>query len=99
MSEHILPVRTYLLVCAALLALTAATVLVSEFDLGAWNLVASLTIAGIKAGLVILYFMHARYSPPLVRIVIVASILWLGLLLGGTLNDVVTRSWLQVPGR
>jgi caa(3)-type oxidase subunit IV len=58
--------------------------------------VVALGIAAVKAGLIVLFFMEAHYSPGLVA---VAALLWFGLLLGGTLDDVVTRGWLAVPGK
>lgn len=99
MAESRLSVRDYLLVCGALLALTAVTYFAARFDLGIWNSVIALAIAAVKAVLIILFFMHARSSIALVRITIVASLIWLGILMLGTLNDVITRAWLHVPGR
>src|SRR5438045_1072502 len=85
MSEHIITPRTYIAVCLLLLLLTGVTVTASLVDLGAWNLVLALGIAGLKASLIVLYFMHARYGSPLVRMVILAALLWLGILIAGTL--------------
>ncbi len=99
MSEHITPTRTYVLVCAALLALTLLTYMAAQIDLGPWNTVVALAIAVIKASLVILFFMHVRYSSPLTAVFILGGLLWLGILMAGTLNDFVTRSWLNVPGK
>ena len=99
MSEHIIPARTYVLVCAALLTLTLLTYAVAQIDLGPWNTVVALGIALIKASLVILFFMHVRYSSPLTVVFILGGLLWLGILMAGTLNDFVTRSWLGVPGK
>ncbi len=99
MSERIIPTRTYVLVCAALLALTLLTYAVAQIDLGPWNTVVALAIAVIKASLVILFFMHVRYSSPLTVVFVLAGLLWLGILMAGTLNDFVTRSWLNIPGK
>lgn len=99
MSEHIIPVRTYVVVCLVLLLLTATTVVASTIDLGAWSLVVALGIAALKGSLVVLYFMHARQSPILIRMVILAALLWLGILMVGTLDDAMTRAWMHVPGR
>lgn len=98
MTEHITPVRTYVLVAVALVALTLATVGVSYLPLGALHGPAALIFATVKAFLVIFYFMHARRSGPLTRIVIVVSLFWLGVLIVGTLDDYLTRSWLATPG-
>ena len=81
------------------MALTALTYAAAMLDLGIWNTVIALAIATVKAALIILYFMYARSSTPLVGITIGASLIWLAILMVGTLNDVVTRGWLHVPGR
>ena len=70
MSEHVVPLKTYIGVFLALMALTALTTGVAYIDLGALNTVAALTIAVVKMLLVILYFMHARYATGLTRVVI-----------------------------
>ena len=99
MFERIIPARTYVLVCGALLALTVITYAVARVDLGPWNTLVALAIAFMKASLVILFFMHVRYSSHLTRVFVLAGILWLGILLFGTMNDFVTRGWLNVPGK
>ena len=91
MSEHVVPVRIYLLVFVALMALTALTTAVAFIDLGALNVILMLGIACTKAALVILYFMHVRYSPPLIWVVVTTSLLGLVLLIMFTMSDVVTR--------
>ena|SRR5258708_10855011 len=98
MSEPIISTRTLLIVCGALLLLTALTIGASFVNLGAFHTPVALGIAAAKAILILLYFMHLRYSSGLTRIVIVAGLLWLGILLAGTLDDVLTRGWLNVPG-
>ncbi len=99
MIEPITPKRTYLLVGLILLLLTATTYAVSFIDLGPFNTVISLAIAAVKAVLIILFFMHARFSQGVTRIAIGAGLLWLGILVIGTLEDVVSRGWLGVPGK
>jgi cytochrome c oxidase subunit IV len=91
-SQSVVPVRIYFWVFVALLFLTAATTGVSFVDLGEnWNALAALVIAIVKAGLVILYFMHVRFSPPLVWIVVGAGFFWLAILLVLLGGDVLTR--------
>jgi cytochrome c oxidase subunit 4 len=97
MSEHVTPRRTYFVIWAALLVLTYATVAVSRIDLGRLNSVAALTIAVCKALLVVLYFMHVRYSPRLTKLVVVGGFMWLALLIGLTVADEVTRGWISMP--
>ena len=85
----------------ALLVLTALTVGVSFVEIsGHWHMAAGLCIAIAKATLVVLFFMHALYSPAATRAVIVVAVFWLvGVLLALTLTDYTTReSILVVPG-
>ncbi len=78
---HIVPVRTYILVFLALLFGTWLTVYAAGQDFGAFNTVVALTIAITKATLVILFFMHVKYSGRLVQVVIIAAVGWLVLLM------------------
>ncbi|MBW8877704.1 MAG: cytochrome C oxidase subunit IV family protein, partial [Acidobacteria bacterium] len=82
MAEHVTSRKVYFLVFAALLALTLATVLVAEVDLGVFNDVAALTIAVTKALLVLLFFMHVRHSTRMTALTAVAGFFWLALLIG-----------------
>jgi len=97
MTHHVIAPRVYALVFATLIVLTLTTVGVSLINLGPLNTVVALVIAACKATLVVLIFMHARYSKPLVWLAIVAGILWLALLIGLTLTDFLSRSWLPQP--
>jgi cytochrome c oxidase subunit 4 len=97
MSEHVTPKRTYFAIWAALLALTYLTVAVSRIDLGRLNTIAALTIAVTKALLVVLFFMHIRYSTRLTKLVVVGGFMWLALLIGLTMADVVSRAWIPIP--
>ena len=91
--EHIVPKRIYFVIFAALMVLTAVTVWVAFYDLGVLNTVIAMTIAVIKATLVVLYFMHLRYSSRLTQVVAAAAILWLVILIVLTLADYFTRAW------
>jgi cytochrome c oxidase subunit IV len=95
----IVSVRLYVLIFAALLVLTAATVGVAYFDLGVLNTPVALGIAFFKASLVVIYFMGLRYNTPLTKLVAIAGFFWLVILFGITISDYLTRSWLGVPGR
>ncbi len=97
--EQVTPVRTYILICGALLLLTLTTYLAAFVNLGPFNTLVALAIAAIKAILIALFFMHARYSTGITRIVIFAGLVWLGILIAGTMNDFITRGWLGVPGK
>ena len=94
MSEHVVSVRTYITIFLALMVLTAVTVAVAFVDLGMMNNLVAMTIAVIKATLVILFFMHVRYSTPLTWVIIAAGFFWLAVLIGLTLSDYVSRGWM-----
>ena len=91
MSEKIISERAYYAVFIILLGLTLTTYEAARVDLGRWNTPVGLAIAAGKALLVMLYFMHARYSSRLTRIVIGAGLFWLGILLVLTMSDYLTR--------
>jgi cytochrome c oxidase subunit 4 len=99
MTQHVDSVKTYGLVWAVLLCLTAITTAVAHVDLGAFSVVVALAIAVFKMLLVALFFMHVRHSTGLTKLVVAGGLLWLGILLAFTLADVWTRGWLGVPGR
>jgi len=97
MSEHIVPVKVYLAIFLALLAGTALTIFAAFHDFP-WrlNTVIALTIASIKATLVVLYFMHVRYSTRLVWVILVAALFWMGILFALTFSDYFTRDWIPL---
>ena len=99
MTERLVPPFTYVVVTAALLVLTIINIALAFIDLRGWNSVASLTIAAIEVVVMALVFMHLRWSSAITRLVAVAAVLWLGILLAGTLDDILTRAWLQAPGK
>ena len=96
---HIAPLPLYFGVFLALLAGTAATTAIAFVDLGPFNNVVAIGIAGIKATLVILFFMHMRWSTRMVPVVWVSGLFWLLIMLTLTLADYFTRGWLGVAGR
>ena len=101
MAEHIVSRRLYFLIFGALMVLTAITVYAANINLGSekLNTIVALTIAVIKATLVILFFMHARYSPRLTWVVIASGFLWLVIMIGLTLADYLSRNQTALPGR
>ncbi len=95
-AHHIVPVRVYVAIFGALLSLTGLTVWVALLDLGHYSWLhtpLALAIAGVKASLVVLWFMHARYGPRLTWVFIAAGVLWLGILVTITVADYVGRRW------
>ena len=93
MSAHVPPRGLYYLIFLALMVGTILTVLVARFDLGALNNVVMLTIACAKALLVILFFMHVRWSSRLTWVIAGSGFFWLLILLGITMTDYMTRGW------
>jgi cytochrome c oxidase subunit 4 len=93
MPDHIVPKRIYYTIFAILMLCTYLTVQIAFFDLGVLNAVAALTIAVIKATLVVLFFMHVKYGTRLTWAVVVGSVFWLGILLALTMGDYLTRGW------
>jgi cytochrome c oxidase subunit 4 len=93
MAEYIVPKRVYYTIFAILMLCTLLTVLIAFVDLGRYNTVAALTIAVFKATLVVLYFMHVKYSTRLTWAVVAGSVFWLGILLVLTMSDYLTRAW------
>ena len=92
MSEHIMSSKFYYTIWIALMSLTVITAAVSFIDLGRFNTVVALVIATFKALLVVLFFMHVKYtSEKLTKTVIVAAIFWLLLLLVLSMADYATR--------
>ena len=95
MSEHIVQPRVYVAIFLALMVGTGLTVLAAFTDFpGPLNAVVALTIAVVKATLVILYFMHVRYSPRLIWLVIGSGLFWLAIMFALTISDYWTRTWL-----
>jgi cytochrome c oxidase subunit 4 len=93
-SEHISSIGSSIAVWLALLVGTAITVAAAFVDLGPFNIVVALLIATIKATLVILFFMHVKYThEKLVPLVIVSALFFLGLLLALSMADYTTRLW------
>jgi cytochrome c oxidase subunit 4 len=92
MSEHIVSRKIYFAIFAALMVLTVVTVLAARQDFGRFNDIIAMGIAVLKATLVILFFMHVRYSSRLTKVVVVAGFFWLAIFVVLTLSDYLTRA-------
>ncbi len=97
MSQHIVPTKIYVFIFAMLIALTGVTTGVAFVNLGPLNTVVALAIAVCKMLLVILFFMHVKYSSQLTKIVIVAGFFWLMILIALSFSDYRTRNWTPNP--
>lgn len=103
MTHPTVPLRLYLGIFAALILLTGLTVAAAFFDLGGGrlhyvNALVAITIAVSKALLVVLYFMHVRYSDRLTWIFVGAGVFWFVILIVLLLADYLSRGWFPVPG-
>jgi len=92
-TVHVVSWKLYVGIFLALCVLTTSSVVVTGFDLGPLNLFLALAISAAKTTLVVLYFMHARYSPKLTGVVIAAALAFLTILVFLTLADYVSRPW------
>ena len=96
-SVHVVSPKVYFAVAAALMVLLVLTYAVAQVDLGPFNIVVALAIAFTKAILVVLFFMEIKWSSRLTWLIAGAGLLWLVLLVGGTLDDFLTRAHI-LPG-
>ena len=97
MSGHVAPKSLYITIFLALMVGTALTVAVTYVHLGAFNLTVALAIAVTKAMLVILFFMHLKYSPKLIKVTFGASIFFFLIMVVITLSDYLSRAQMGMP--
>jgi cytochrome c oxidase subunit 4 len=98
MSGHVSPKSTYYAIFGALMVLTAVTIYVAYKPLGSWNFPVAIAIAITKATLVILFFMHAKYSSKLTKMFVGTAFFFLLVLLALTMTDVLSRGLKTYPG-
>ena len=89
--HHIISYKKLTVIWLSLLALTALTVAITRIDLGGYKILGALTIACLKAGLVIVVFMHMQYEGRLLRWLLFLALLTLAIFIGFTFFDVVYR--------
>jgi cytochrome c oxidase subunit 4 len=92
-EHHIVSPKIYIAVATALLVLTGTTVAASYIEMGIFNPIVALGIAVVKAMLVVLFFMHVKYSTRLTKLTVAAGIFTFLVLVGMTLADYFTRAW------
>ncbi len=95
--SHVSSVKVYVGVFLLLIVMTAITVVVAFVPLGFFNKVVAVGIATFKATMVILYFMHLKYSSRLTKLVVVSGFFFMIILLGLTMADYASRGWLPMP--
>ena len=98
-SQPHIGLRQYFGVFFALMVLTALTVWVAFQDFGFLNNVIAVGIAVFKASLVILYFMHVKYSSKLTKALLPLSIAFFLVLIAFVFADTWTRGMLEIFGR
>ena len=98
MSHHVVEPKTYYQIFAALMVLLLLTIVAARIDNPVVNVTSAITIAVTKAVLIVLYFMHVKYSSKLTQVISVAGVVWLGILLVLLASDYQTRSWPMVTG-
>ena len=95
MSEHIVSPKIYVIIFLTLMVLTGTTYYAATVDLNAifpsLNVIVALAIATCKAVLVILFFMHAKYSSKRTQLIIICGVFWLAIMLSLTLGDYASR--------
>jgi cytochrome c oxidase subunit IV len=92
-EHHIVSPKVYIAIAATLLFFTGATVAASYVEMGIFNPIVALAIAVFKAVLVVLFFMHVKYSPKLTKLTVGAGVFTFLVLIGMTLADYFTRAW------
>jgi cytochrome c oxidase subunit 4 len=97
MSHPLVPIKVYVGVFLALIALTITTVAVSKVELGEYNFVVAITIAVIKGTLVVLFFMHVKQATSMTKLFVAAGFFWMAILLVFVLSDYFSRGWLPAP--
>ncbi len=97
-AEHIVPVRVYWGVFLTLLVMTVVTTAIAYVDLGPFNLLVAIAIAVFKATLVILFFMHVKYSTTLTKAIVASGFVFLLVMVFFTMCDLLTRN-ITAPGR
>jgi len=92
-AHHIVSPVVYVIILFSLLVGTALTVWASYVDLGIWNPILAIAIACTKATLVVLFFMHVKYSSKLTMLTVGAGIFMFLTLISMTLADYISRAW------
>ena len=97
MTHHVVSVKAYAAVFAALLVLTFTTVAISKVELGEFNFIVAMTIAVLKALLVVMFFMDVRRASSLTKLFVGAGFFWMAILLVFLVSDYLSRGWLPGP--
>ncbi|MCC7237010.1 MAG: cytochrome C oxidase subunit IV family protein [Bryobacterales bacterium] len=96
-DSHIAPKSLYFTIFGALMVLTFLTVAAAKVDLGRANILIALAVAGVKATLVILWFMHVKHNTPLIKLTIGVGIVWLVFMFAIMFSDYLSRGMFGWP--
>jgi cytochrome c oxidase subunit 4 len=92
-AEHVVSAGLYWLIWAILICATFLTAWIATVDLGIFNTVVALLIATCKASIVVLFFMHVKYtSEKMTKAVLISAVFWLFIMLFLSLSDYATRA-------
>ena len=92
--SHGMTWKKYWIVFAILMILLVLTVAVAYLHIDpTLAIIVAMTIAIVKAVLVVLYFMHVRYNSKLTWLFVISGFFWLIIMIGITLTDYKTRDW------
>ena len=97
MSDHVSPISLYITIFTALMVLTAVTVFAAFVDLGQFNFLVAMLVAGFKASLVVWYFMHMKYQSHLTKLALAVGLFFLVILLGETMVDYASKEFTPMP--
>ena len=90
---HIVSPKLYVVIWLILLMFTGLTVWAAFQNFGVGNPIIALIIAVTKATLVILFFMHVKYSSKMIALTIACALFFLSILMIMTTSDYISRAW------
>ncbi len=95
--EHHMGVKEYLWVFGGLMLLLFLTLQVATWELGPFNILVAMAVAIAKTALVMMFFMHLKFSSKLITLFAVAAFFWLSIMFILTMGDYYSRSWMAMP--
>jgi cytochrome c oxidase subunit IV len=96
-EPHVASFGSYVAIFGLLMLLTGVTVFASRVDLGFMNVWVAVLIACVKASVVVLFFMHVKYSSPLIKLTAACGFVWLLFMFGLTFADYFGREMITPP--
>jgi len=95
--SHVASKGSYIAIFLTLMVLTVVTVFAAFVNLGALNAPVALAIATFKGALVVLFFMHVKYSSRLTKLIVGCGFFFLAILLLLTMVDYASRGFTAMP--